>query len=294
MKDFLFFNYSWVRNSTFIFKSFEKLGYSCDFVDEASLATFVPKDKYRVVFLYLHEAWTIPITNHLINNYFQDSILIQHDDTDFEDIQHWSDRKPDLVMHREYTDQTRNPRDCIVYPMHFPIPSQLNPAYTSKDIDVSFIGNISNPRRLPFIEKIVSLAKGSMSDLRWYISVSPQPAGGQQSMEYVEAINRTKIGLNYFGNSYDSWRIWELASVKAAIIMPQLRNKSMRDGAMPFKEYCVIRDDFQDVEEKIRHMLDQNRYEGLAQRSFDDYNANHTPEKCFEYYLNIIKKYVSL
>lgn len=294
MKDFLFFNYSWVRNSTYIFKSFEKLGYSCDFIDEASLATFVPKDKYRVVFLYLHEGWTIPITNHLINNYFQDSILIQHDDTDFEDIQHWSDRKPDLVMHREYTDQTRNPRDCFVHPMHFPILSRHNPVFAQKDIDVCFIGGMTNPRRAPFVEKIVNLARGSMSDLRWYISTASQPQDGQPSTEYAEAINRSKIGLHYFGNSYDSWRIWELASTKTAIIMPQMRNKSVKDEAMPFKEYCVIRDDFQDVEEKIRYMLDQKRYEDLAQRSFDDYNANHTPEKCFEYYLSVIKKYVSL
>jgi len=292
MKDFLFFNYSWVPNSTFIFKSFEKLGYSCDFVDERNVTSFVPKDKYRAVFLYLHEDWTIPITNRLINEHFQDSILIQHDDTDFEDIQHWSDRKPDVVMHREYTDQTRNPRHCVVHPIHFPIPSRFNAAYT-KDIDVCFIGGITNARRIPFVEKIVNLAQGAMSDLRWYISVSPQPTGDQPSLEFAEAINRSKIGLHYFGNSYDSWRIWELASTKTAIIMPQMRNKSVRNDAMPFKEYCVIRDDFQDAEEKIRYMLDQNRYVSLAQRSFDDYNANHTPEKCFEYYYRTLKPYLS-
>jgi hypothetical protein len=294
MKDFLFFNYSWVPNSTFIFKSFEKLGYSCDFVDEANLVTFVPKDKYRAVFLYLHEGWTIPITNYLINNYFQDSVLIQHDDTDFEDIQHWSDRKPDIVMHREYTDQTKNPRDCVVYPMHFPIPSRFNSQLNHKDIDICFIGGMTNARRAPFIDKIVNLASGSMNDLRWYISTAPQPPGGQPSIEYIEAINRSKIGLHYFGNSYDSWRIWELASTKTAIVMPQMRNKSVSDSAMPFKDYCVIRDDFQDVEEKLRYMLDEKRYEVLAQKSFDDYNINHIPEKCFEYYFNAIKKHVDL
>ena len=68
--------------------------------------------------------------------------------------------------------------------------------------------------------------------------------------------------------------------------MPWMRNKSVSDGYMPFKHYCAIRDDFSDLEEKILYLLEQNRYKELAQKSFCDYNTNHTPEKCFEYYYN--------
>ena len=105
-KDFLFFNYNWVPNSTFIFESFRKLGHEIDIIGEEQLRNFQPDCKYKNVVLYIHEGWSIPITNHIIDNYCQDSFLIQHDDTDFEQLQKWSNRTPDLFMQREYTCDT--------------------------------------------------------------------------------------------------------------------------------------------------------------------------------------------
>lgn len=96
-KDFLFFNYNWVPNSTFIFESFRKMGHEIDIIGEEELRNFQPDCKYKNVVLYLHEGWSIPITNHIIDNWCQDSFLIQHDDTDFEQLQKWSNRTPDLL-----------------------------------------------------------------------------------------------------------------------------------------------------------------------------------------------------
>ena len=70
--------------------------------------------------------------------------------------------------------------------------------------------------------------------------------------------------------------------------MPELRLKSTAPDHMPFYSYCVIRDDFQDLEEKILYLLEDDRYKELANSSFNDYNQNHTPEKCFEKYHQII------
>jgi len=46
------------------------------------------------------------------------------------------------------------------------------------------------------------------------------------------------------------------------------------------------------LEEKILYMLKDDNYKGYAEKAFNDYNNNHTPQKCFEYYFNIIKKYI--
>jgi len=59
---------------------------------------------------------------------------------------------------------------------------------------------------------------------------------------------------------------------------------------MPFYDYIVMQDDFQDLEEKIISTLENNKYKEIAELAYIDYNKNHTPEKCFEKYLSIVKK----
>jgi hypothetical protein len=287
-KDFLFFNYSWVPNSTFIFKSFESSGYSCDFVDEKNIHDYQLSHKYRAAFLYLHEDWTIPLTNKLIEDLGPETFLIQHDDTDHEHVQTWSDRAPDLIMQRELTADTKNPYSCPIFPMHFPIQSMYKPI-SQKPIDICFIANMTNTRRQPFVEKVIELAQGELSKLQWYVKVTEV---GTYSEEYQEVLNASKIGLHYFGNSYDSWRIWELASTENAIIMPKMRVKSVAEDWMPFNEYVTIKDDFSDLKEKIEWTLAENRWIKLGQRAFDSYMKGHTPEKCFQKYHDTIIKYV--
>ena len=293
IKDFLFFTYN-KHQSCELYKRLERKGYTVDLVDETSILGFIPEHKYRVVSLYLHESWTIPITNRLIDTYFSDAILIQHDETDHENVQKWSNRKPDLIMQREYTDATVNNWGSPIEPFHFDRKCLYDDTYQEKIYDVSFIGNITNQRRIPFAHKLQELSSGKLSHLKWFLNITNQ--GCDTTDQFRRVINQSKIGLHYFGNSYDSVRIWELASTKTAIIMPWMRNKSVSDAYMPFKNYCVIRDDFSDLYDKILYLLEENRYAELAQRSFDDYNTNHSSEKCFEYYYsklvkhNIVKK----
>lgn len=293
MKDFLFFNYSWVRNSTILFEKFHTLkGHSIDIVDEKTVKNFTPSCKYKNVVLYLHEPWTIPITNKIINNYCKESVLIQHDTTDFENVQIWSDRKPDLVMQREMTKDTKNPWNCPVEPFHFGIESIYDNEKYERDIDVSLMATMTNPRRAPFVRHVASLAKGSLSDLKWFLDVSP--INTRTPEKYREVCNRSKIGLHYFGNSYDSIRIWELASCKAAIIMPKMRNLSVSKEETPFEDYTIIKDDFSDLEEKIRFLLEDNRYSIQADKCYNDYENNHTPEKYFQKYYEKVLKYAKL
>jgi hypothetical protein len=271
------------------------MGYSCDFVDETNITSFIPKEKYKSVILYLHEDWTIPFSNKIINEYCKESFLIQHDDTDSIDVQIWSERTPDLVLQRELLYESRTPYPNIpTHGFHFPISSKLDSSIKEKTIDICFLGNMTNQRRLPFIKKIKELSEGNLKRFNWYIDIGDKVGVTTTSKKYIEIINSSKIGLHYFGNSYDSWRIWELASSKCAIIMPKMKNISVSKHGIPFNDYCIIRDDFQDLEEKIEYMLKDDIYKIYAEKAFEDYNNNHAPEKCAEYYHKIIKKYIHI
>jgi hypothetical protein len=292
IKDFLFFNHSWVPNSTYIFKCFEKCGYSCDYVDEKNILDFVINHEYKVVVLYLGIPWTVPIINNILENHCKNSFIIQHDDTDNEHVQQYYSVSPHLVMQREMTDNTCNPYDCPVYPHHFPIPSMYDETLQSqeKEFDVMFLGTPSNPRRQSFINRIVELSQTRLSNIKWFVRYQPI----RNPSEYFYVINKTKIGLNYPGNSYDSWRTWELASAKVCTIQPELKVLSTSNFHMPYNEYIRIREDHSDLEEKIIQQLENDKYKEIAELSYDAYNKFHTPEKCFEKYHDIICKYAPI
>jgi len=292
IKDFLFFNHSWVPNSSYIFKCFEKCGYSCDYVDEKNIMNFVVKNEYRVVVLYLSIGWTIPYIHNILEKHCKNSFIIQHDDTDYEHVQKYYSTSPHLIMQRELTDNTVNPYGCPIYPNHFAIPSVYDEDLqsTDKQFDVIFLGTPSNPRRESFIRKIVNLSEGKLSHLRWFIRYHPV----RTPQEYLYVVNKTKIGLNYPGNSYDSWRIWELASAKVCTIQPELKLKSVQPDYMPYDEYIRIGEDHEDLEEKIIQQLKNDTYKEIAQSSYDSYHKSHTPEKCFEKYHEIVCKYAPI
>lgn len=286
-KDFLCFDYSWVPNSRFIFNKLSQI-YSVDIVDEKNLNSFNYADDYSNIVLYLHESYTIPITNKIISMY-PNAKLIQHDDTDFEDIQVWTTKKPDLIMQRELTEKSNNPWGSPVAPHHFPIPSMWQETI-EKPFDVFFMGTLSNPRRLPFINKLIELQKGPLKKLNWKIKLTPPDHRTPE--EYKWTINRTKIGLHHFGNSYDSWRIWELASCGVCTIMTKTPLLSISDEHMPFKSPVIIKDDFSDLEEKILYYLDNDRWKQKGLEIKKDYDTYHTPDKCFDQYLSNLKKFV--
>jgi len=291
MKDFLFFNYSWVPNSTLYFQSFIDAGYDCDIVTELNLGSWQPTCKYRAVVVYLHEPNQLPIINYWLDQseFLKDSFLIQHDTTDFQDVQHWTNRKPDLVMQRELFDGSQNPRGATVEPFHFPIPSMYDSSYEQNN-DVMFYGCMTNEIRRPFTEKILELSQGSLSHLKWDIKVTGN--GQRTPEEYRRAINQCKIGLHYFGNSRDSIRIWEIAGTKAAIIMPKLRMTSVSEGYMPFNEYVAIEDDFSDLEEKILYTLEDDRWKNIGEQSFEAFEKRHSPKHCFKYYHNVVERHM--
>jgi len=288
LKDFLFFNYSWVPNSTFLFKSIEKMGYSCDFVDENTIFNYIPEHNYKIVVVYLHEDNMLPKINYLIDNYFTSSILVQHDDTDSEQINYWTRRKPNFIMQRELTKNTNNPYNCIIYPFHFPIQSMYI-SNVEKTTDVVYYSTLTNYRRIPFIKKVIELSQTTLKHLKWDLRITD--SGVRTPEDYKLAINKAKIGLHYFGNSYDAWRIWEYASCGLATLMPELRMNSITKEFIEFNKsnYVILKDDFSDLHEKILFTL--NNYEYYSKKIIEEYNY-HTPDKCFEKYFSHFKPFV--
>jgi len=286
-KDFLCIDYSWVPNSRFIFMKLSER-FSCDIVDEKTLDNFPYAEDYSNIILYLHEPHTISKTNKIIDRY-KNAKLIQHDDTDFEDIQIWTTKKPDLIFQRELTLKSKNPWGSTVVPHHFPIFS-MKEDFGDKQYDVFFMGTLTNTRRLPFIQKIVELQKTTLNHLKWKLMLTP--ADHRTPKEYKKSINQSKIGLHSPGNSFDSWRIWELASCGLCTIMPKLPLLSVGDGYMPYNSYVEIRDDYSDLEEKILYCLESERWKDIGESNLLEYTNDHTPEKCFLHYLKMLKNHI--
>ena len=283
MKDFLFIDYSWVPNSRLIFNMFAE-EYNCDIVDEKTLTTFDYASDYKNIVLYLHENETIALTNEIINRY-PNCKLIQHDDTDLENVQVWSTRKPDLVMQRELTKNTKNPWQCQVRAHHFPMESK-NDNVTNKDIDVFFMGCMTNPRRIGPVKKMVELSENQLKHLKWELMITEI---NQRTPEiYRERINRCKIGLHCYGNSYDSHRIWELASCGVCTIMPESPLISIDKNNNFYDKYVVCKEDFSDLQEKIEMVLKNDKWMEIGSLAQKDYEENHSPEQCYKKYKNNI------
>tara|TARA_Y100000389_G_C17457466_1_gene519160 strand:- start:196 stop:1149 length:954 start_codon:yes stop_codon:yes gene_type:complete len=293
MKDFLFFNHSWVANSSYIFKSFEQCGYTCDYVTEKNINEFELKSKYRIVIVYLHSHPWVNIVNQLLNHkLLQDSFVVQHDDTDFEHVQRYYSREPDLIMQRELTSDTINCYNSHVYPHHFPVASIYDEDLQKQDkeFDVMFMGTPSNPRRESFIRKIIELSENKLSHLKWFIRYQPS----RTPEDFIYVANKSKIGLNYPGNSWDSLRIWELASSKICTIQPKLKMNSVKKSHMPYDEYVVFDMNLSDLEETIVDQLDNEKYKIMAEKSFTAFNERHSAEKCFEKYHEIVSKHAPI
>ena len=293
-KDFLFLNYSWVYGSTTYFKYFLDKGHSCDLANESNYLQYLNNNCiYKNIVVYLHETEQLKHINAYINKH-PDCYLIQHDDTDFEQIQHWTNRIPNLFMRREQTSDTVVPLNTNIYPFHFPMNS-IYDAIVEKIYDVCFVGTITHPRRLKFIEKLKELSTGELSHLKWYIDASDYPAWipGIESEGFRNAVNKSKIGLHYFGNSYDSTRIWEILSCDTALLMPkyklQIDKQPLNNNA-----YAIMEDDFSDLKEKIEYLLLNDNWKTIAENGQNEYNKYHTKEKCCEYYYDKVMKHCRL
>jgi len=297
-KDFLFLNYSWVWGSTTYFNFFKEKGHSVDIADENTFQHYLSQNEYgyKNIVLYLHEPYQLSIINRFLNTKFRDSFLIQHDDTDFEDVQIWTNREPNLFMQRELTNQTKKNSNNPVIPFHFPMNSIYDEKLNEdKKYDVSFICNMTNQRRKPFVDKIIDLSKNSLSHLNWYIDFGgAEYKPGFATESFKNVVNQSKIGLHYFGNSYDSIRIWEILSCKTALLMPKMRSLSVTEEFIPLVNYESFNDDFSDIESKILYLLENDRWKDLSLKGHNEYHEKHNIQKCCEMYYNKVINYCIL
>lgn len=286
MKDFLFIYFSHLPGPEFFFRSIENCGYSCDFVTEKYVHEFVPNNEYKVVICYLHEHPYVSHVNRILRHpHLSKTFMVQHDDSDFEHVQVYYSKRPQLVIQRELTTESNSPFDAALEPMHFSFPSIYNVELQKKDIDISFIGRQTNPRRETFINYIMHLSKNDLRHFNWFIDNGNCRNHG----EFVRITNQSKICLHFPGNSQDSIRIWELASANTCLLMPPNNLLSLSDKHMPLKNYVKYNEDMHDLKDILTYYLAENRYEYVARMLRDEYNEYHTPKRCFEaYYQQIL------
>jgi hypothetical protein len=172
--------------------------------------------------------------------------------------------------------------------MHFPIPSVNDYEYREKDIDVCFIGAPTNQRRNYFVDKLLEIQP--QLNINWAIKYSHE----RNIPQTLDILNRSKIVLNYPGNSYDSWRIWEAASAGAAILQPKLPLYSTSKDYMFFDEYVEYNLDCSNLKDKILWLLEDQRWKEWGDRSLVAYDSFHQPEDCFRYYYNNIVKHAPI
>ena len=287
MKDFLFLRYKtsqcWEWSPMYDYVASK--GHSCDFIDEVTVKTFTPSCNYKCVVLNLHDEWMSPFIDKILSQITNDYYLVYMDDSDYNEAtggRKWSQKEPNLIFQKDTTATTPNPYRCKRYPIHFPMESMYDETMQDKKYDVCFLGNNTNPRRIPFINKVRELANGNLKHLKWFVSYSS--GVGNITTTFKEVINQSKIGLAYPGNSEDQWRIWQLASTKTAIVAPKMKVLSVTSEYLPFNDYTIMRDDMEDMEEKILYLLDKDRYKEQANMAWIEYNKNHTPEKVFLYF----------
>ena len=70
--------------------------------------------------------------------------------------------------------------------------------------------------------------------------------------------------------------------------------KSTSEGYMPFTEYETIEDNFSDLEQKILYTLENDRWKDLGEESFQAFEQRHSPDHCFNYYHNTIRKHIQI
>jgi hypothetical protein len=280
-KNFLFINYSWVANATYIFKAFEKCGYTCDFVTEKQIQHWQPTCDYENIIVYLHDY--APWVNNILD-LFPNSFFVQHDDTDFPNVMKYYKRQPDLIMHRELSSYSTNPYIAPTYGMHFPVASAYNQNYQEKNYDVCFLGMPNHPRRNIFIDTIEHLANNNLKHLKWFIKYQPT----RNWYEFQQVVNSSKIGLHFPGNSWDSLRIWELASANCCLVMPKVFLHSFNETGREFNEYITFDMSCKDLASKIEFCLADNFWQQQAEKTSNQYKSFHSPEQCFSRYHNIV------
>lgn len=285
IKDFLFLNYSWVYASSTYFNYILSRGHSGDIADEKNFLGYLTNGsvKYKNIVVYLHESHQLDE----INKYIRSNpgiFVIQHDDTDHEQIQTWTNKEPVVYMRREQTANTHMFTKSPVYPFHFPMDSIYINTH-EKVYDVCFVGSPRGQQRERFVDKLTELARGDLKHLKFYINASPYPAWkpGDASQEFRRAVNRSKIGIHYFGCSYDSTRIWEILSCNTALLMPEQRVK-IPEQPLDRGSYEVLADDLSDLKEKILFLLADDHWKAVAENGQKNYQTYHTKEKCCEYY----------
>ena len=163
-----------------------------------------------------------------------------------------------------------------------------------KEYDLCFVGAMTHPRRQRFLEHFNKLREGPLKHLKCFLDFNGYPGWvpGYASNIFKDAANKSKIGLHYYGNSYDATRIWEILSCNTALLMPPIKSP-VRDMPLDKEAYVCFKEDYSDLEEKILYLLKDDKWKEIASKGQQEFE-NHKLERCCEYYYQTVIRHCNL
>ncbi len=278
MNNFLAFHgYSSNFNFKILCDTLIDFGYTVDRVDETNIADFTYSDNYRYLLMCWHSENThYRFINNLVKSKYRSIPIVLYDDTDWNHKTMKFAQKPFMVFKRELNDKTRKIHRVPYYQMSKIVRDNYRPEI-EKIYDVSFVGTITSGSRVALFEKLRRIKREN-----WFIHETKH-AYDMPYDEYIKIINRSKIGISYFGNGYDTIRYWEIVGCKTALLSPKVPLDIPDD--LTEEEAVFFREDMSDLEEKIDYLLEEDRWVAFAENGYQAFIARHSNTMRTKYFL---------
>ena len=170
------------------------------------------------------------------------------------------------------------------YPFNLNILKEVNKKYLNlkKDIDIFISMSNTSPNRKTYIDEIIRISKCNNYNTKIFFGNEPPLL----YHNYEELLARSKISLSVEGVGYDTFRYWEIPAHRTALLSTDV-SKFIRisDNFIDRKEAYFFNNKIE-LEVALEELLDNKKWEDIAELGFEKYNNYHTPLKRMEKVLN--------
>lgn len=174
------------------------------------------------------------------------------------------------------------------HPFHLNIKKEINKKYLKlkKDIDIFISMSNTSPFRKTYIDEIIRISKENNYKTKIFFGNEPIILYDN----YEELLSRSKVSLSVEGVGYDTFRYWEIPAHRTALLSTDV-SKFIRipDNFIDRKEAYFFNDKTE-LEVALQDLLDNKKWEEVAEKGFEKYNNYHTPLKRMEKVLDIMEK----
>jgi hypothetical protein len=173
------------------------------------------------------------------------------------------------------------------YPFNLNIKKEVNKKYLNlkKDIDIFISMSNTSPFRKMYIDEIIKISKQNNYKTKIFF-------GDKELLfydTYEELLSRSKVSLSVEGVGYDTFRYWEIPAHRTAMLSTDI-SKFIRipNNFIDRKEAYFFKNKTE-LKVALEDLLDNKKWEDIAEKGFKKYNNHHTPLKRIEKVLNIVE-----